>query len=168
MNEEFDESKWISVARNIRRYKAVINVKNLSAQQFGNKLQIVQNAIGGLTLYMGAKISYYEGETYIMVHFGEKEQMLTACDTVIEQSNEHRLRPLENKGDVEFKSKTMIIKDLPLNVKKDILRMKISSITEGESIREIKTRVTGAWVTATVTFENEDVINKLKDKWAIE
>ena len=48
--------------------------------------------------------------------------MQEACDREIEQRNDYRLQPTLNYGDEEVKNRTLIIRDLPLNMYRNTLR----------------------------------------------
>ena len=133
-------SPWIAVTRKIRRYKAVINVKNLQGDNVGQKLRIVNNVVSNMEDFMGTKIHFYGKEQFVMAEFGSKEQMLMACTKVIEENNEFTLTPIVNRGDEEIKNKTIIVKDLPLNVNREILK-NILERKAGVQIENIKTRV---------------------------
>ena len=160
-----DQANWIQIARKIRRYKAVINVKHIEGN-IGQKIKTVHNAVGDLEEFMGAKLHYYGREQFIMVEFGTKEKMQEACTRIIEKDNEFKLEPIQNRGDDEIKNKTMIVRDLPLNIERALLKKVMERYAECE-VTDIKTRITGPWVTAHVTFKEESAIVKLKDTWSI-
>ena len=119
-NLEGDSSKWIQVARKIRRYKAIINVNRISGNSVQQKLKIVQQTVGDLEDFMGTKLHFYGKEQFVMAEFGKKERMLQACELQLENDNEFKLEPLYNRGDDEIKNKTLIVRDLPLNFEKKV------------------------------------------------
>src|SRR4051794_9814997 len=57
VDEKMDEAKtWITIVRKIRRYKAVINMKQLTTGTNHQKLKKVQEVISNVEAYMRAKI----------------------------------------------------------------------------------------------------------------
>src|SRR5215204_6233927 len=131
-----------TIARKIRRYKAVINIKQLTTGTNHQKLKKVQEIISNVEAYMGAKIHMYGKETYIMVEFNNKEAMDEACKITIEENSDFILQPLINRVDDEIKNRTMVIRDLPLNVDKSAIK-RIMERTEKTVVTDIRTKVTG-------------------------
>ncbi len=164
--EMADNRNWISVARKVRRYKASINVKHVTGTTNNQKLRKVQEAIADLELFFGIKLHNYNKEQYILAEFGDKTTMETACTRCIEEGSEFRLSSILNRGDDEIKNRTLVVRDLPLNMEKNILK-KILERKAGVEVTDIKTKVTGPWMTAHVTFQTDTAINALKDVWSI-
>ena len=77
-NLEGDSSKWIQIARKIRRYKAIINVNRISGTSVQQKLKIVQQAVGDLEDFMGTKLHFYGKEQFVMVEFEKKRTHATS------------------------------------------------------------------------------------------
>jgi hypothetical protein len=170
-NEEIRETgdpnyNWITIANKIRRYKAIINVKELNAKTISLKQKAVLEAVGDIENFMGTKLHFYKSEQYIMAEFGSKEAMELACTKTIESENEFKLKSIINRGDDEIKNKTIVVKDLPLSLEKTTLKKILEKKGEDE-ITDIKTKVTGPWLTAYVTFKKEETVKKLEDVWSI-
>ena len=126
----------------IRRYKVIVNVKDISGISIGQKLKKVQNAVNDIDEFMGIRIYFYGKEQFVMAEFGKKENAEQACDKCLEEENEARLNILRNKGDTEVRNRMMIVRDLLLNFDKNTLRTLMEK--KGEStIEEITTRVIG-------------------------
>jgi len=166
LNLEEDSSKWIQIARRIRRYKAIVNVNRISGNNVQQKLKIVQQAVGDLEDFMSTKLHFYGKEQYVIAEFGKKERMMQAYTIQLEENNEFKLEPLFNRGDDEIKNRILIVRDLPLNFEKESLKKTLEKLSEGK-VETIRTRVTGPWITAHVTFEKEDAIIKVRDTWSI-
>src|SRR5436190_2931362 len=98
------EGEWIKVASRIRRYKAVINVKNLQGNTV-QKIKTVNQAVGNVEDFYGSKLHFYGKEQFIMAEFSNKEKMIEACQMQIEENNDFRLEPIMNKGDKEIRNK---------------------------------------------------------------
>jgi RNA recognition motif. (a.k.a. RRM, RBD, or RNP domain) len=161
-----DKKNWITVAGRIRRYKAVINIKNVSGDTNQQKLKKVQQAVSDITNYMGARIHFYNKDQYVMVEFGSKEHMEEACKRKIDENSEFVLQSIQNRGDDEIKNRTVVIRDLPLNMDKEVLKKKMEQYGEGK-VTDIKTKVTGPWLTAHVAFESEKSVGTLSNIWSI-
>ena len=122
MEQDKDKGNWIQVARSIRRYKASINIINISGNNTQQKLRIVQQAIGDIDEFIGIKLTHYGKGHFITAEFGNKLKMQEACDREIESENDYRLQPTLNYGDEKVKNRTLIIRDLPLNMYRNTLR----------------------------------------------
>jgi len=164
--EMSDNRNWISVASKIRRYKASINVKNVTGTTNNQKLHKMQEVVVDLELFIGIKLHNYNKEQYILVEFGDKATMEIACTREIEKGNEFKLTSILNRGDDEIKNRTLVVRDLLLNMEKNILK-KILERKTGVEVTDIKAKVIGAWMTAHVTFRTEAAINSLKEVWSI-
>ena len=101
-----------------------------------------------------------------MAEFGNKEKMLEACQMQIEENNDFRLKPIINKGDEEIRNKTLIIRDLPLNVDRFLLKQLLEKRTEVK-VEDVRTRIKEPWMIAHVIFEDEAAIKKLEHVWSI-
>ena len=108
-----EEGTWTHVARNIRRYKTIINVKDITGNSLGAKIKKVQNAVNNIEEYMGSRMHFYGKDQFIMVEFGTKEKAEQACERQIEENNEIKLHLLRNKGDTEVRNRMMVVRDLP-------------------------------------------------------
>ena len=166
MDDVIENLNWITVAGKIRRYKAIINIKHLSEGSINNKIHTVNQALAGNEHFMGAKLHFYNKEQFIMAEFGCKEAMESACNLQLEKENDHKLEGLHNRGDQEIKEKTLIMRDLPLNANKDIIKGILEQRT-GCTILDIKNKISGPWITSHVTFENKTAVEKLKDTWSM-
>src|SRR5688572_6721903 len=121
MEQDKNDQPWIQVARNIRRYKASINITNISGNNNQQKLRIVQQAIGDIDEFIGIKLTHYGKGHFVTAEFGNKSKMMEACAREIETGNEYRLQPTLNYGDEEVKNRTLIVRDLPLNMYRNTL-----------------------------------------------
>ena len=164
--EHEQEYNWIKIAGRIRRYKASIKSSNLEITGIPGKLQLVQHKVGQFNDFLGVKAVYFRSESYILAEFGSKESRDEACKIQIEENNEFKLESIENKGDDDFRNRSMTLRNLPLGINKATIRNAMER--KGEDIvTDIKTRVQGPWLTAVVTFANQDTVKKLANQWYI-
>ena len=63
------------VANKIRRYKAIVNIKDISGISIGQKLKKVQNAVNDIDEFMGTQIHFYGKEQFVMAEFGKKRML---------------------------------------------------------------------------------------------
>src|SRR2546429_4570796 len=68
-----NNTNWVTVVNRIRRYKASVNVNNLTDNSINSKIAIVQSAVGDLEDYFGTKIFFQGRERFITVEFGKKK-----------------------------------------------------------------------------------------------
>src|SRR5579859_798930 len=105
-------------------------------------------------------------ETYIVAEFGSKIGREEACAIPIEENNESRLQSIMNRGDDKVRRRTIMLRNLPLNLNKEMIRKAIEKI-RGDIVTDIKTRVKGPWLTASVIYTKEDTVVALKNKWYV-
>src|SRR5579859_2811167 len=60
----------------------------------------------------------------------------------------------------------MMLRNLPLNLNKEMIRRAMEKIG-GDIVTNIKTRVKGPWLTASVIYTKEDTVLVLKNKWYV-
>jgi RNA recognition motif-containing protein len=164
--EVMDTTNWIEVGKRIRRYKAIINVKDVTGTNKQQKMNKIQQAIGGLEKFFGIRLHNFNKEQYIMAEFGDKDTMEEACKMQIEENSDFKLKPLLNRGDDEIRNRTLVIRDLPLNVEKETLK-RIMERKGKYEVTDIKTQVTGPWIKAHVTFKDPKAIDNFNDIWSI-
>ena len=124
--EVMDTTNWIEVGKRIRRYKAIINVKDVTGTNKQQKMNKIQQAIGGLEKFFGIRLHNFNKEQYIMAEFGDKDTMEETCNMQIE----------------EIRNRTLVIRDLSLNVEKETLK-RIMERKDKYEVTDIKTQVTG-------------------------
>ena len=157
MEQDKNDGNWIQVARNIRRYKASINIMNVSGNNNQQKLRIVQQAIGDIDEFIRIKLTHYGKGHFITAEFGNKSKMQEAYDREIEQGNDYRLQPILNYKDEEVKNRTLIVRNLPLNMYRNTLKQ-ILEKKANNNITDMKVRIQGPYMVATVTFEKEEAL----------
>ena len=64
-----------------------------------------------------------------------------------------------------IKSKTLVIRDIPLDTKKENLRQFIED--RYGKVNDLIMQVVGSWHKANVIFEKQEDIDKIKDNWSI-
>ena len=139
---------------------------NVSGNNNQQKLRIVQQAIGDIDEFIGIKLTHYGKGHFITAEFGNKSKMQEACDREIEQGNDYRLQPTLNYGDEEVKNRTLIVRDLPLNMYRNTLRQ-ILEKKANNNITDMKVRVQGPYIVTTVTFEKEEALAAFNNQWSL-
>ena len=92
--------------------------------------------------------------------------MLETCDSSLGEHNEFKLRQVPNRGDEDILNRTIVVRDLPLNVNKDTLR-NIMEKKANCKIEFLLTKVTGPQLSAHVTFEKIEAMEKFNNQWSI-
>ena len=152
METDKDGRTWITVSRAIRRYKASINIKHINGNNWKQKMDTVQKQIGDIDEFIGIRLINVGKEQYITAEFGNKETMLAACNRQIELNSDYKLQPTLNYGDDDVKDRTLIVKDLPLNLNRYTLRQILEKRTS-TNVVDLKAKVMGPYMKATVLFE---------------
>ena len=92
--------------------------------------------------------------------------MQEAYDREIEQGNDYCLQPTLNYGDEKVKNRTLIVRDLSLNMYRNTLRQ-ILEKKANNNITDMKVRVQGPYMVATVTFEKEEALAAFNNQWSL-
>src|SRR5579859_6331875 len=150
-DERDEEKNWIKIAGRIRRYKASINSKNLEVSGIPQKLHLIQQKVGHIHDFLGVKLSYWKSKPYILAEFGSIDSREEACRIFLEENNKFKLAAIENKEDDEFRNRSMMLRNLPLNVNKHTIRNVMERHGEDE-VTDIKLKTQGPWLMAVVTF----------------
>lgn len=159
-----NEPEWVNVAK-IRRYKAVIAAENVEGDTFTKKINNVNKKINSIEDFMGSKIIYIQNKAYVSTVFGKKESMEKACEVELFEDNDFKLAPIQNRGDEEMKERTVVIRDLPLDVDRPTLKTIMGKIGE---VVDIKLQISGLWYKAYVTYKDKTTVeDHFKNMWSI-
>jgi len=111
---------------------------------------------------MGSKIMYLYNKAHVCAVFEKKESMAQACEIQLFEENNFILTPMQNRGDEEVRERTVMVRDLPLNVDRHILK---SVMEDAGEIEDIKLQISGLWYKAYVTYKNKQIVeNEFKSK----
>ena len=148
---DYEGPEWVNVSK-IRRYKASIAAENIEGDTFAKKLTNVNKKISHVNDFMGSRIVYIQNKAHICVVYRKKESMEAACDIKLFNDNDFQLTPIQNRGDDEVKDKTVVIRDLPLDVDRFTLKTIMEKVGK---VTDIKLQISGLWYKAYVTYENK-------------
>ena len=87
-------------------------------------------------------MSYWKSEPYILAEFGSIDSREETCKITLEENNKFKLAAIENKGDDEFRNRSMTLRNLPLNVNRQTIRNVMERHGEDE-VTDIKLRAQG-------------------------
>jgi hypothetical protein len=161
---ENETTDWIEISR-IRRYKAVIAAENVEGDTYTKKVNNVNKKISHLDDFMGTRIVYIQNKAHVCATYGQKEAMLAACDIALFEDNDFHLKPINNRGDEETKDRTVVVRDLPLDVNRQTLRTIMEKMG---TVTDIKLQISGMWYKAYVTYEEKATVeDKFHDIWSI-
>lgn len=158
--KEKKDTKWITISK-IRRYKAIIAMENVEGDIFQKKINNVNKKINETDDFIGSKITY---STYLC-SFWEKESMEKACKIKLFEVNDFHLIPIKNRGNNKVKDKTVVIRDLPLNVNRYTFKIIMEKIGKVENI---KLQVSELQYKAYVIYKNKKVVEEqFTTRWSI-
>ena len=162
--KDYEGPEWVNVTR-IRRYKATIAAENVEGNTFAKKVTNVNKKISHIEDFMGSKVIYIQNKAQVCAVYGKKDSMLAACEIKLFDDNDFQLFPIQNRGDEEVKDKTVVIRDLPLDVDRLTLKMIMGKVG---NVTDIKLQISGLWYKAYVTYEDKSTIDvHFQDKWSI-
>src|SRR6266480_4466959 len=118
---DYEGPEWVNVLR-IRRYKASIAAENIEGDTFAKKVTNVNKKISHVNDFIGSRLVYIQNKAHVCVVYGKKESMEAACDIKLFDDNDFQLTPIQNRGDDKVKDKTVVIRDLPLDVNRLTLK----------------------------------------------
>src|SRR6266487_739044 len=119
--KDYEGPEWVNISR-IRRYKASIAAENVKGDTFTKKLTNVNKKISHVDDFMGSRIVYIQNKAHVCTVYGKKVSMEKACDIKLFDDNDFQLTLIQNRGDDEVKDKTVVIRDLPLDVDRLMLK----------------------------------------------
>src|SRR5215471_9770080 len=149
-NEKSSDQSWIEIPRNIRRYKAKILGINTPGSNEFQKLNNLTKNLANFNGFIECKKTPYQKDLWLTAIFDGKQNMLDACEREIFEGNDHKLTPLYNRGDDEIKKRTLVIRDLPLDTDRILLK---SILEKAGPLESLKLRLSGSWYRADATFE---------------
>ena len=82
---------------------------------------------------MGSRIVYIQNKAHVCAVYGKKVSMEKACDIKLFDNNNFQLTLIQNRGDNKVKDKTIVIRDLSLDVDRLTLKTimeKVGTVTD--------------------------------------
>ena len=144
----------------------MINIKHIGGNNWKQKMDTIQKQIADIDEFIGIRLINVGKEQYITAEFGNKETMLAACNRQIELNSDYKLQPTLNYGDDDVKDRTLIVKDLPLNLNRYTLRQILEKCTLTNVIN-LKAKVISPYLKATVLFNKKEAVESLRNTWSI-
>ena len=114
----------------------------------------------------------HDDAIYVKIDFGENEDKLTACG-ILDNKEIPYLTSIKGKGkdssvplsDHPDRSNELVVKDIPLEIKKDDVERRFSYYGK---IERIVLKVNFGWQTAHIYYESPDAItDNFQNKWSI-
>lgn len=161
-----EEEIWIQVPGRIRRYKANILGINVPGQNDIQKLNNLTKVLVNSNGFIECKKNIFQRDLWLNAIFDDKQNMLDACEKTLFDGNDYKLTPLINRGDEEIKNRTLVIRDLPLDTDRNMLKSILESYG---SLDSLKLRLSGSWFRADAIFKEETTIeNNFINTWSIQ
>ena len=169
--ENWDTSKdnYITVTHNRKRFKATINAIHVPGNSFPAKENSLLSVIGSWPGFLDCKRfnDYSNKEVYFTAQFQTADNANAACDRQLFDGNDFKLALLKDRTDEATKRRTLVVRDLPLDVNKHLL----STILENTfgDLESLKLRPAGPWYRADAVFKSGELLQqKYETIWSIQ
>jgi len=167
-DKEIMETEFITVTHKKKRFRTSINAIHVPGSSDYAKLNNLYAALANVDGFLDCTTyrNTAEREIWYTAVFDSKDTAIAATKLQLFDGNEFKLTLLKDRADEEVKDRTLVVRDLPLDLNKQLLK----SILEerfGE-IETMKTRTAGPWFRADVTFNSKDAISNNLDIWSIQ
>ena len=165
----WDKDDFITVTNNRKRFKVTINAIHVPGNSFPTKENNLLSVIGSWPGFLDCRRynDYSNREVYFTAQFQTAEQAKDACTRQLFEGNDFKLTALKGRADETTKRRTMIIRDLPLDVNKQLLSTILENIFG--KLETLKLRTAGPWYRADTIFESDELIQqKFENVWSIQ
>jgi RNA recognition motif. (a.k.a. RRM, RBD, or RNP domain) len=161
-----DDEPWIEVPKKYRRYQTNIPGLHVQGDAPLIKLKNLTNRLALEKGFIECRKYIFKKELWIKAIFETKEDALSACNLQLFDGNEHKLNLIANRGDEDTLRRSLVIRDLPLDTDKDLLKAIIED--KFGTIELITLRLSGPWFRADVILKEDNKIEENLDTWAIQ
>jgi len=153
-----NENNFIEVTRKYRRYRTHINGLHVQGSSEVQKLNNLTNRLANEKGFIECKRYIYNKDLCFRVTFDNKEDALKACDLELFEGNEHKLNFQTNRGDEDTLERTIVVRDLPLDLDRNLLKVIIKD-KFGE-IESSTVRLAGPWYRADIILNSKEKIEE--------
>lgn len=167
-DKEILDTTFITVTNKRKRFCTTINCKHVPGHNMNSKLDSIYSVLASQKGFLECK-PYFDRknqEAWITAVFDNQESAVKSTENELFDDNEFKLTLLKDRADDEVKQRTLVIRDLPLDVNWNLLKTILQN-TFGE-VESLRLRIAGPWYRADVTFKDADRINENKDLWSIQ
>lgn len=169
LDEDVSDTTFITVTKKSKkRFRTTIKGIHVLGDSLNRKIDNMYEVLADKEGFLECR-PYFDRinkEAWITAIFDSQEAADKATELELFENNEFHLTHLKDRGDREVQSRTLIIRDLPLDVNRSLLK----AILENQfgKIDSIKYRLAGPWYRADATFESNVGIENNLDCWSIQ
>ena len=155
-----------------QRHSIFINANHSQGENLLEKKKHLESALMACHSLLGSSTKKgHDDAMYIKIDFGKNEDKLTAC-SILDDKKIPYLTSIKGKGKDSITSSTdhpdrnneLVVKDIPLEIKKDDVERKFSYYGK---IERIILKVNFGWQTVHIYFESPDTItDNFQNKWS--
>lgn len=167
--EDTDATTFIRVIGNKKkRFRTTIKCIHVPGDSLNSKINNLYQVLANKDGFLECK-RYFDRvkkEAWITAIFDSQQAALAATEIQLFEDNDFKLTLLKDRGDEEVQRRTLVVRDLPLDVNRRLLHT-ILEAQFGE-IESLKLRLAGPWYRADVTFTDAEGIERKLDCWSIQ
>jgi len=155
-----------------QRHSLFINANHSQGENLLEKKKYLESTLMACHSLLGSSTKKgHDDMMYIKIDFGENEDKLTACE-ILDNKEIPYLTSIKGKGkdtaallsDHPDRGNELVVKDIPLEIKKDNVERKFSYYGK---IERIILKVNFGWQTVHIYFESPDAItDNFQNKWS--
>ena len=168
LDEDIENTTFIKVTGRNKRFRTTIKGIHVPGDNLNKKIDNLYAVLANKEGFLECRPFFDRPnkEIWITATFDSKESAENITKIQLFDNNDFKLSLLKDRGDREIQQRTLVIRDLPLDVNRSLLK----AILEDKfgKIENIKFRVAGPWYRADATFETSEGIEKNIDCWTIQ
>ena len=169
LDEEIADTTFIRVTnKRKRRFRTTIKCIHVPGDNINSKINNIYVLLANKNGFLECKPFFDRNnkEAWITAIFDNQEAAIAATEMQLFENNDFKLTLLKDRGDDDVQQRTLVVRDLPLDVNRSLLR----AILEDKfgDIEALRLRTAGPWYRADVTFAASEKIESNLDCWAIQ
>jgi hypothetical protein len=169
VDDEFEDTTFITVTgKRIKRFRTTIRCIHVPGDNLSQKLDAIYSRIANAEGFLECKPFFdkRKREAWITAIFNTQEAAENICKLTLFENNDFTFTLLQNRGDDEVLQRSLVVRDLPLDVNRNLLK----TILENKfgKIEALRMRIAGPWYRADITFEQAEGMQQHKELWSIQ
>jgi len=169
LDENIAKTTFIEVVnRRKKRFRTTIKCIHVPGKNLNEKINNIYELLANKEGFLECKPFFDKSnkEAWITAIFDNQDAANASTEMNLFENNEFKLTLLKDRGDEEVQHRTLVVRDLPLDVNRNLLKVILEN-TFGK-IETLRTRTAGPWYRADVIFEKSESIENNLDCWAIQ
>ena len=168
--DDIDATTFIKVTgKKKKRFRTTIKCIHIPGDSLNSKINNLYQVLANKKGFLECK-RYFDRankDAWITAIFDNQDAAVAATEMQLFNNNDFRLTLLKDRGDEEVQRRTLVVRDLPLDVNRRLL----ATILEAKfgKIENLKLRLAGPWYRADVIFEQaKGIEEKSSNEWSIQ